>query len=77
MLALGSSIDVTVSNGLVKIPDTVGKTVGEATSALSALQLQIKTVGDSACSGGLVVNQSVKGDAKARSEVTITYCAAP
>jgi serine/threonine-protein kinase len=76
-LAFGSTVDITVSNGLVNVPDTVGKTVGEATSALSALQLQIKTVGDTTCSGGKVVSQSLKGDVAARSAITINYCAAP
>jgi len=77
LLAAGSTVDVTVSNGMVQAPDTVGKSVGEATSTLSALQLQIKTVGDTTCSGGLVVSQSQTGDIPARSAITITYCAAP
>jgi serine/threonine-protein kinase len=76
-LAFGSTVDITVSNGLVQVPDTVGKSVGEATSTLSALQLRVKSVGDITCAGALVVSQSVTGDAPARSEVTITYCAAP
>jgi serine/threonine protein kinase len=76
-LAFGSTVDITVSNGQVQVPDTVGTSVGEATSTLSALQLQIRTVGDTTCSGGLVISQSVTGDAPARSEITINYCAAP
>lgn len=76
-LALGSTVDITISNGQVQIPDTVGTSVGDATSTLSALQLQIRTVGDTTCSGGLVISQSVTGDAPSRSEITITYCAAP
>jgi len=73
----GTPVDIVVSNGLVQIPDVVGKSVGEATSILSALQLQIRTTGDTGCSGGNVTSQSLKGDAPQKSAITITYCAAP
>jgi serine/threonine protein kinase len=73
----GTAIDIVVSNGLVQIPDVVGKSVGEATSILSTLQLQIRTTGDTGCSGGNVTSQSLTGDAPQKSAITITYCAAP
>ncbi len=73
----GTAVDIVVSNGLVQIPDVVGKNVGEATSTLTALQLQIRTTGDTGCSGGSVTSQSITGDAPQKSAITITYCAAP
>ncbi|MGV8970051.1 MAG: Stk1 family PASTA domain-containing Ser/Thr kinase [Microbacteriaceae bacterium] len=77
LVTTGTAIDIVISNGLVQIPDQVGKTVGEATSTLSSLQLQIRTTGDTGCSGGNVTSQSLTGDAPQKSAITITYCAAP
>lgn len=74
---LGTKVNLVISNGLITIPDVVGKAVGEATATLSALQLQIKTTADTGCSGGKVTSQSVKGNAPQKSAITITYCAAP
>lgn len=74
---LGSAVNVVTSNGLIKVPDVVGKAIGEATAALSALQMQIKTTADTGCSGGKVTSQSAKGDTPQKSPITITYCAAP
>jgi serine/threonine-protein kinase len=74
---VGSAVNVVLSNGLIIIPDVVGKTIGEATAALSALQLQIKTTGDTGCSGGKVTSQSAKGNVPQKSAITVTYCAAP
>jgi hypothetical protein len=44
---------------------------------LSTLQLQIRTTGDTGCSGGNVTSQSLTVDAPQKSAITITYCAAP
>jgi serine/threonine-protein kinase len=75
-VALGTKIDIVVSDGIVSIPDVTGKSIGEATSLLSALQLSVVTKADSACSGGLVRSQTIVGDQPQKSSITITYCGA-
>ena len=74
--SVGTSIDITISDGLVTIPDVTTKPIGEATGALSALQLSVVTKADMGCSGGLVSSQSLVGDQAQKSSVTITYCGA-
>ena len=76
-VAQGSTVTVTISNGHVEIPDVVGQDVGAATTALIALQLDVKAVGDLSCSGGKISSQSVKGDQPQKSAVTINYCNKP
>ena len=73
----GSAVALTVSNGLVQIPDVVGQEVGAATTALSGLQLTVSYDPDRGCTGGKVSAQSVKGDAPQKSAVTLKYCASP
>jgi serine/threonine-protein kinase len=75
-VALGTAIDLKVSDGIVSIPDVTGKSIGEATNTLSVLQLTVVTQSDMGCGGGLVASQSVVGDQPQRSTVTITYCGA-
>jgi serine/threonine-protein kinase len=72
----GTAINITISDGLVTIPDVTGKPIGEATSLLSALQLTVVTQADMGCSGGLVSSQTLVGDQPQKSSVTITYCGA-
>ena len=74
--SVGTGINITVSDGLVTIPDVTNKPIGEATSTLSALQLGVVTKADMGCSGGLVSSQSLVGDQAQKSSVTITYCGA-
>jgi serine/threonine-protein kinase len=74
--SIGTAINITVSDGLVTIPDVTGKPIGEATSLLSALQLGVVTQADMGCSGGLVSAQTLIGDKPQKSSVTITYCGA-
>ena len=76
-LRAGDTVDVVVSNGLVQIPDVLGKNIGEATSTLGALSLSVKTVSDTSCSGGAVSSQSIVGDQPQKSEITVAYCARP
>ncbi|MCU1412249.1 MAG: pknB [Rhodoglobus sp.] len=71
----GSTIDLVVSNGLVQIPDVTGKSISEANTILSGLQLPVKANADFGCTGGGVVSQSIIGDNPQRSEITIRYCA--
>jgi serine/threonine-protein kinase len=73
----GSTVDLITSNGLVSIPDLVGRPVTEAQSTLSgsALQLTVKVTPDNGCTGQAVTAQSLKGDAPQKSTVTLRYCA--
>ena len=70
----GTTIDLVVSDGLVTIPDVSGKPIGEASSTLQSLQLQVTTEADLGCTGGTVSSQSIVGDQPQRSAVTIRYC---
>jgi len=70
----GTGVNLTVSDGLVTIPDVTNKPAGEATSTLAAMQLQVVTQFDSSCTGGLVKSQSLVGDQPQKSAVTITIC---
>jgi len=73
----GSAVALVVSNGLVQVTDYAGQDVGAATSALTSLQLEVKTVGDPSCAGGKVSSQSAKGDVPQKSAVTVNYCSKP
>ena len=75
--AEGSAVALVVSNGLVQVPDYAGQEVGATTSALSGMQLTVKTVGDPSCAGGKISSQSVKGDVPQKSAITINYCSKP
>ena len=72
--AVGTAVDFVVSDGLVTIPDVKGKPIGEASSTLQALQLQVTTQADLGCTGGTVSSQSLVGDQAQRSQITIKYC---
>jgi eukaryotic-like serine/threonine-protein kinase len=74
--SLGTAVNLTISDGIVTIPDVTNKPIGEATSLLSALQLEVITQADMGCSGGLVSGQSLVGDQAQKSRVTLTYCGA-
>lgn len=71
-------INLTVSNGLVKVPDVVGKSLADANAALSAsdVQLSVSVQTDMTCSGQTVKSQSLApGEQPQRSPITIVYCA--
>ncbi len=74
-IRLGDTVNLTVSNGLVSVPDVTGQTTAAANAALSALQLVIKVQVDSSCSGGTVASQSILGDQPQKSTVSIRVCA--
>jgi len=76
-VAQGSTVTVTISNGKVDVPDVVGQDVGAATTALIALQLDVKAVGDLSCSGGKISSQSAKGEQPQKSAITINFCNKP
>ena len=73
----GEEIVLTVSNGLVLIPDVVGLTVGEANPFLTGpeMQLSVKLEITTDCVGQTVKSQSLEpGEHPQRSEITLTYC---
>ena len=73
----GSTVNLVVSNGLVKVPDLTGQSVTQAQSTLtgSALQLTVKLTPDRAAARGqTVTSQSIKGDQPQKSTVELIYC---
>ena len=70
----GSTVDLVVSNGLVQVPDVTGKSLTEANTILTALQLNVKLTADFGCAGGGVVSQSIIGDSAQKSSITLRYC---
>ena len=78
MLNPGDPVTLTVSNGLVLVPDVSGITVGEANPLLSGpdIQLTVRLQPDPTCVGQTVQSQSLTpGEHPQRSEITLTYCA--
>jgi eukaryotic-like serine/threonine-protein kinase len=74
----GSTVNLVVSNGQVKVPDLVGQPVTQARSTLtgSSYQLIVKLTPDpSGCADGSVTSQSLKGDQPQKSTVELVYCA--
>jgi eukaryotic-like serine/threonine-protein kinase len=74
----GSTVNLVVSNGLVKVPDLTGKSATQARSTLagSQYQLTVKLTPDaSGCTDGTVTSQSLKGDQPQKSTVELFYCA--
>ncbi|MBX3195824.1 MAG: Stk1 family PASTA domain-containing Ser/Thr kinase [Schumannella sp.] len=74
----GTTVNLVVSNGMVKVPELVGQSVTQAQATLtgSSLQLAVKLIPDESCSGQNVTAQSLKGDQPQKSTVELTYCAA-
>ncbi|WP_224760587.1 Stk1 family PASTA domain-containing Ser/Thr kinase [Salinibacterium sp. ZJ450] len=72
----GDTVNLTVSNGMVSVPDVVGRTVAEASTVLGQeLGLTVDVVADYGCSGQIVSGQSLSpGDQPQRSDVTLRYC---
>jgi beta-lactam-binding protein with PASTA domain len=72
----GATINLVVSNGLVVVPDVKGQPVTTARTTLTggSLQLPVKLVLDNTCTGQTVVSQSVVGEVKQKTAVTLTYC---
>ena len=74
----GDSVTLTVSNGLVLVPNVVGLTVGEANPFLTgpSMQLIVRLEIATDCDGQTVKSQSLApGDHPQRSEITLVYCA--
>jgi serine/threonine-protein kinase len=73
----GSTVNLVVSNGLVKVPDLTGQSVTQAQATLtgSSLQLIVKLNPDNGCSGQTVTAQSLKGEQPQKSTIELSYCA--
>lgn len=74
----GDTVSITVSNGLVLVPNVVGLTVGEANPFLAgpSMQLSVRLEAATDCEGQTVKSQSLlPGDHPQRSEIILTYCA--
>jgi serine/threonine-protein kinase len=73
----GDKVTITISNGLVMIPDVVGLTVGEANPFLTgpSMQLSVKLEVATDCDGQVVRSQSLPaGEHPQRSVITLVYC---
>jgi serine/threonine-protein kinase len=73
----GDSVTITVSNGLVLVPNVVELNVGEANSFLGgpSMQLVVLLQVTNDCEGQIVKSQSLlPGDHPQRSEITLVYC---
>ena len=70
----GTTIDLLVSDGLITVPNVVGKAVTDANNELRLLGLNISVVSRS-CTGNLVTSQSLApGDQPQNSSIKLTYC---
>ena len=71
----GDPVNIVISTGLVNVPDVRTLPVGEASSQLTAIGLQVTVQGDGGCSGSAVTAQSLPpGDQPQGSAVTLRYC---
>ena len=70
----GDSIDLVISNGLVLVPDVAGKSIQEASTTLSQLQLNVAVTVDTGCTGGTVASQSIIGEQPQKSKISLRYC---
>jgi len=76
-VAENTEVVLTVSNGLVLVPNVVNLTIGEANPVLTGAQLQLSVTlqPDPTCEGGVVRSQSLApGEHPQRSEITLVYC---
>jgi eukaryotic-like serine/threonine-protein kinase len=72
----GDTVNLFVSNGMVRVPTMTGLPIGTANATLIGLELNVNAVPDYQCSGGAVTGQSLTpGDQPQRSAISITYCA--
>ncbi|WP_439565752.1 Stk1 family PASTA domain-containing Ser/Thr kinase [Microcella sp.] len=71
----GDPVNIVVSTGLVLVPDVRTLQIGEASSQLTAIGLQVTVEGDAGCSGQAVTAQSLPpGDQPQGSPITLRYC---
>jgi len=71
----GDPVNIVSSTGLVRVPDVRNLLIGEASSQLTALGLQVTVDSDSSCTGQIVTAQSLPpGDQPKGSPITLRYC---
>jgi serine/threonine protein kinase len=78
-VAGNTEVIMTLSNGLVLVPNVVNLTIGEANLLLTGpnVQLSVTPQVDASCSGGVVRSQSLApGEHPQRSTITLIYCGA-
>jgi eukaryotic-like serine/threonine-protein kinase len=78
-VAGNTEVIMTLSNGLVLVPNVVNLTIGEANPLLTGpgLQLTVTLQADPTCTGGVVRSQSLSpGEHPQRSTITLVYCGA-
>jgi serine/threonine protein kinase len=75
-VAVGSTVDLVVSNGLVNVPDVTGETTTDANAQLAEqLQLPVTLEPDPNCTGGAVAGQTLApGDHAQGSPITLRVC---
>ena len=73
-----SPVNLVVSSGLVTVPDVRGQTVAVARDLMAQSQISVNLSPDAGCpqeAGSPVRSQSIVGQQKQGSTVTLTYCA--
>lgn len=71
----GDIVNLTISNGLVSVPDLRNLPIGDATAQARNLGLQVTVQADGGCQGGVVTGQSLPpGDQPQNSPITLVYC---
>ncbi len=71
----GDPVNLVISTGNVTVPDVRTLTIGDASSQMTALGLQVTVEGDASCTGQTVTSQSLPpGDQPQGSAVTLRYC---
>ena len=74
-LRAGDTVNLVISTGRVTVPDVRNLAIGEASSQLTAIGLQVSVQGDDSCTGQTVTAQSLPpGDQPQVSAVTLRYC---
>ncbi|OEI68111.1 serine/threonine protein kinase [Curtobacterium sp. ER1/6] len=77
-LEKGSVVNLTVSNGKVRLPNVTQQPISAANTTLANLGLDVQASPTYTCTGNTVTQQSApEGDVAQGSTVVLTYCAAP
>ena len=78
MISSENAINIVVSSGLVEIPSVIDLSIEKATARLTGPRYALEVIAepDPGCAGGLVTKQSLEGEQKQQSKVTLTYCSA-
>lgn len=75
VLREGDPVNLVLSTGLVRVPDVRNLLIGEASSQLTAIGLQVSVESDNGCGGRIVTAQSLPpGDQPQGSAITLRFC---